>query len=255
MGKRRGSRYARTGRAAALCAGAVTVALSLAVTGCGSEAPQEGFAVRHEEPAPGDRAGARLLERWRSDTGAVDRLNAYVDLPYRVTVLARSCAGEGTAYDPEARRIELCYDDLTEDAGRLTDEELADVVTETVFHEAGHALVDALDLPDRGDRAEEDAADGFARLMLLDQGARGEAALLAAARAYDLAAAADPEVDPRDEHAPDAERAEAHRCAVLGAAPARHPDLATPSRTACAETWSRTRDTWTRDLTPLLLHR
>ncbi|ARE74865.1 hypothetical protein B6R96_13650 [Streptomyces sp. Sge12] len=72
----------------------------------------------------------------------------------------------------------------------------------------------------------------------------GGTTLLTAARAYDLAAAADPTPDPDDEHAPDAARAESHRCAV--------PSLATAARADCPATWTRTRTTWTADLTPLL---
>ncbi|MFD9355560.1 DUF4344 domain-containing metallopeptidase [Streptomyces sp. NPDC060031] len=247
-----GNRWGAWGLCAAL--------LSLSATGCELPLPEKGFVVtRHEKPVAADAGSARFLKQWGIDTMAVDQLNAYVDLPHRVTVVSRSCAGEGAGYDPGAHRIELCYDDFTEDLELLRragagagDEAFSDLVRETLFHEAGHALIDALDLPDAGDRAEEDAADRFARLMLLGQGKSGEGALLTAARGYDLAAADSPEVDPQDEHAPDTERAEGHRCAVYGAAPARHEDLATPARADCGATWIRTRDAWTRDLAPLL---
>lgn len=228
---------------------------------CEPQLPEKGFVVRRERPAAADQDSARFLRQRRIDELAAAELNAFVELPYRVTLVARSCAGEGTGYDPESRRIELCYDDLAEElelfgrAGAVPGfEELADVVRETVFHEAGHALIDALDLPDDGARAEEDAADRFARLMLLGEGAGGEKTLLTAARSYDLAAADTPDADPRDEHAPDTVRAEAHRCAVYGAAPARHKDLATPERADCATTWLQTRTAWTHDLAPLLRH-
>ncbi|WP_405449110.1 DUF4344 domain-containing metallopeptidase [Streptomyces erythrochromogenes] len=197
---------------------------------------------------------AALLERHRiTETVAAD-LNTYLDLPHRIEVTTRSCGGSG--YDTDTRRIELCYDDLTEDrelfehAGDMsTDEPVAAVARETLYHEAGHALIDTLGLPMPDARAEEDAADRFAQLMLLRDGRpEGEQALLTAARAYDLAAAAHPDADPEDEHAPDAARAESHRCAIYGAAPPRHPNLATPLRTDCPHTWTTTRDTWTRDL-------
>ncbi|MFB7467905.1 DUF4344 domain-containing metallopeptidase [Streptomyces sp. NPDC056224] len=243
--------------AAALCCAAV---LAPGLAGCEQAGPARGFVPRYEEPAEGDRDGARFLKgRELAEAVAAD-LNAYLSLPYRITVLARSCAGDGTGYDPRQHRIELCYDDLAEERKlfedadhRPADEPLAEVVRETLYHEAGHALVDALGLPVReDDRAEEDAADRFAQLMLLRGRPEGEQALLTAARAYDLAAAADPAPDPADEHAPAAVRAESHRCAVYGAAPARHQDLADPSRTACPTTWTRTREAWTRDLAPLL---
>lgn len=248
------------GRATAVLAGCVAAVLLLSVTGCRKENPDRGFVLRYEKPTAADRKNSRFLkDRTLAELTLAD-LNAYIDLPHRVTVVARSCAGEGTAYDPEQRRIELCYDDLTEErdlferAGvRPPDEQLAGIVRETLHHEAGHALIDALGLPvrDQG-RAEEDAADRFAQLMLLRGHPEGEETLLTAAHAYDLAAAADPQPGPEDEHSPNATRAESHRCVVYGAAPARHQNLATPARAACPATWTRSRDTWLKDLEPLL---
>ncbi|MFJ6483280.1 MULTISPECIES: DUF4344 domain-containing metallopeptidase [unclassified Streptomyces] len=230
-----------------------------ALSGCETPPPARGFVPRHEEPAEADRASADFLQRSKLLELVTADLNAYLDVPDPITVVARSCAGEGSGYDPANQQIELCYDDLTEDRKLFeeadrgpADEPLSEVVRETLHHEAGHALIDALDLPvrDRG-RAEEDAADRFAQLMLL-RAPEGDHALLTAARAYDLAAAADPAPAPDDEHAPDPARAESHRCAAYGHAPARHPDLATPARANCPATWTATHDTWTADLTPLL---
>ncbi|MER6312764.1 DUF4344 domain-containing metallopeptidase [Streptomyces sp. NPDC001581] len=242
-----------------LCA----AALLPLTTGCQSAEPEPepaaGFTLRYEEPAATDRAAHRLLrDRAVADPVLAD-LNAYLTLPYGVTVVARSCSGDGTGYDPATHRIELCYDDLAEERALFAqagspapDDQLAEVVRETLHHEAGHALVHALDLPDNGARAEEDTADDFARLMLLRGGPKGEDTLLTAARAYDIAAAADPEPDREDEHAPNATRAEAHRCAVHAEAPTRHPALTTPARATCATTWPHTRDAWIRDLAPVL---
>ncbi len=239
----------------ALCATALLTALA----GCGSPPPARGFVARYEEPAAADRDSAGFLKRRRLVELVTADLNANLDVPHRITVAARSCAGEGSGYAPGTHRIELCYDDLAEerklfeDADRHpADEPLAEVVRETLHHEAGHALIDVLDLPvrDRG-RAEEDAADDFARFMLL-RSPEGDRTLLTAARAYDLAASADPAPDPDDDHAPDTARAESHRCAVHGHAPDAHPSLATGPRAHCATTWTRTRDAWLKDLAPLL---
>ncbi|MFI6001667.1 DUF4344 domain-containing metallopeptidase [Streptomyces sp. NPDC051366] len=228
------------------------VSVLLASAGCDArpEAAPRGFVPRYEEPAPADAAHARFLRERRLPERTADALNAYLDLPYEVTVLARSCAGEGSGYDPDTRRIELCYDDLTEERELVTtDEEVADVMTETLYHEAGHALVDALDLPAGGDRAEEDAADRFAALMLIREGPDGERGLRTAAEAY-ARTPPDPGAD-RDEHAPPAARAAAHLCLLHGAAPERHPDLADRTR-GCTPTWPQARDAWTHDLRPLL---
>ncbi|MFD8895409.1 DUF4344 domain-containing metallopeptidase [Streptomyces sp. NPDC059566] len=253
------TRRSRATLTTARCATVLLTALLTAAAGCQPPSPEGGFVTRYEEPAAADRDSAGFLKQRRIAELVTADLNAHLDVPHRITVLARSCEGEGSGYDPATRRIELCYDDLTEDRKlfedadhRPADEALAEVVRETLHHEAGHALVDALNLPvrDRG-RAEEDAADRFAQFMLL-RTPEGGATLLTAARAYDLAAAADPTPDPDDEHAPDAARAESHRCAVYGHAPDAHPSLATAARADCPATWTRTRTTWTADLTPLL---
>ncbi|MEW2584225.1 DUF4344 domain-containing metallopeptidase [Streptomyces virginiae] len=241
----------------ALC---TALLLTAPLTACQQPPLARGFIPRHEKPAPVDREIATLLDRHHVTETVTTDLNTYLDLPHRIEVTTRSCAGEGSGYDPDTRRIELCYDDLTEDrrlfeqAGDTpTDDPVTAVARETLYHEAGHALIDTLGLPAPDDRAEEDAADRFAQLMLLRDGRpEGEQALLTAARAYDLAAAAHPEPDPEDEHAPDPARAESHRCATYGAAPAHHPTLATPPRAPCPHTWTTTRTTWLQHLAPVL---
>ncbi|MCJ0874689.1 DUF4344 domain-containing metallopeptidase [Streptomyces sp. AP-93] len=243
----------------------MTALLLAATAGCEllpkEPVPTRGFWLRYEKPVAADRDEARFLKQWILADMIVGGLNDYVDLPHLVTVVVRSCHGEGSGYAPQARRIDFCYDDLgkrrelfSRAESPLHDEDLADLVNEMLYHEVGHALIDALHLPAGGDRAEGDAADRFAQLML--NGSKvGAEALLIAARAYDLSAAFDPTSDlTTAEHAPPAARAESHRCAVYGASPTRHKALATPSRTDCAATWTHTRDTWTHDLAPLLRH-
>lgn len=229
-------------------------ALLLVTTGCAllpqEEVPEKGFWLRYEKPAATDKAHARFLRNWQLAEFTLADLNAYVDLPHLVTVIAKSCHGEGTGYDPDTRTIEICYDDLAERRELFDDEDLSEVVRETLYHEAGHALIDALDLPDEGPRAEADAADRFAQVALLTRDPEGDDTLLTAARAYDMTIPTDPALAV--EHARNTARAESHRCAVQGAFPSRHKALATPSRTTCPTTWTHTRDTWTRALAPLL---
>ncbi|MET9695943.1 DUF4344 domain-containing metallopeptidase [Streptomyces sp. NPDC006529] len=259
--RRRRGRYGRRVRTLAATAVLAALALPAGCTAGRAEGPpaRGAFRVHYEPAAAPDRAEADRLRAGRGAEDAADRLNAFLVLPYDVTVVARSCAGEGSGYDPATHRIELCYDDAVDDralferAGdRPADEAVGAVWTETLFHEAGHAVADALDLPAE-DRAEEDAADRFAALMLLRQGPPGERALRLAAREYELAAAtgSGPHADDQDEHAPDAARAAAHLCHLYGAAPTRHPDLA-PRFPHCPSTWTTTRTSWLADLTPLL---
>ncbi|MFI6685670.1 DUF4344 domain-containing metallopeptidase [Streptomyces sp. NPDC050485] len=181
-------------------------------------------------------------------------------------MVSRSCNGEGSAYDPQTRHIELRYDDSAEDhdlfqnAGRHpAGNEVAAVATETLYHESRHALIDLLDLS-LTNRQEEDAADQFAALMLLRTGPTGEQQLRTAAEAYELSAAANSNSDTsgRDEHSPNLARAANHLCYLHCSVPTRNPDLATTSRlpsqraTRCAQEWTQVRTVWIARLQPLL---
>ncbi|MEU9100038.1 DUF4344 domain-containing metallopeptidase [Streptomyces sp. NPDC048361] len=208
-----------------------TLLLSCTTNGGDSRAPDparpsgSGFAIRYEEPTAADRPSASFLRERNTIATATQALNALLTLNQQITVASRSCNGEGSAYDPQTRTIELCYDDTTEDralfqnAGRHpADDETAAIATETLYHEAAHALIDLLDLP-LTNRQEEDAADQFAALMLLRSGPTGEHQLRTAAEAYELTSATDDRTDSRDEHSPNQVRAANHLCYLYGAAP------------------------------------
>ncbi|WP_331723574.1 MULTISPECIES: DUF4344 domain-containing metallopeptidase [unclassified Streptomyces] len=258
---------------ARLYAGFASALLTLNAAACGpsatSDAPEDdkgrpatrtGFSVRYEPPSAPDRANAAFLRGRRVLEQALADVNAFSHAE-AVAAIGRSCGGEGSAYDPGARRIEICYDDvaqereLFEDAGvRPADDEVTAVLTETFFHEAGHALADALGL-DLGDRAEEDAADQFAALMLIRRGAAGEGQLRVAAREYELSAAGEAGAGPagggaRDEHSSDLVRATNHLCYLYGADPTRNTDLVGTKLLSreragrCGEEWRGVREAW-----------
>ncbi|PKV76975.1 DUF4344 domain-containing metallopeptidase [Streptomyces sp. TLI_146] len=260
-----------------LYAGIASALLTLSMAACGSPgassspgddearpAPRTGFSVRYEPPSASDRTnaaflrGRRVLEQGSAEANAFGRAGAFA-------VVGRSCGGEGSAYDPGARRIEICYDDvaqereLFEGAGvRPADDEVAAVLAETFFHEAGHALVDRLGL-DLGDRAEEDAADQFAALMLIRRGEAGERQLRVAAREYELSAAAGDAgaasgEEARDAHTSDLVRASHHLCYLYGADPTRNTDLvgtkllSRERASRCGEEWRGMRAAWQKRL-------
>nr|WP_272924048.1 DUF4344 domain-containing metallopeptidase [Streptomyces sp. SID3343] len=226
---------------------------------------RRGFVIRFEEPAVADRDGAAFLRERKVMETVTATLDAFVRMDRQVTVVGRSCAGEGSAYDPDRLRIDVCYDEVAEERGLFeragrgrADDDVAAVLVETLYHEAGHALVDVV-RPTLTDRAEEDAADRFAALMLLRQGPDGERLLRSAAEEYRLAAAeGDPAAGGADEHSPDLVRAANHVCFLYGSAPERNLDLAnspllSPARAAgCAAEWTHVRDAWTADLAPVL---
>lgn len=119
-----------------------------------SDPAHRGFVVRYEELAPDDRKDASFLRSRRPMEIVAEALDTFVDPGREMSVVGRSCNGEGSAYDPETRRIEVCYDDVADEralferAGRRpADDEVVAVMIETLYHEAGHALVDVLNLP------------------------------------------------------------------------------------------------------------
>ncbi|MCA6092445.1 DUF4344 domain-containing metallopeptidase [Streptomyces sp. SCA3-4] len=223
---------ARPRRARALvAAGVCTAALAVA---CGprsqAAAPPTGggLSVSYEAPSRGGEDERAFLRGRRLPEQVAADLNRTVRLPQPVRIVGRSCEKDGIPeYDPESGRISLCYGFIgevrsmfaAERDGGDPDERTAGVVTETLYHEAGHALIDKLALPFTGH--EEDVADQFAAYRLLSRGETGRAALLAAADNYaQYAREADPsDVDPSDEHAPDAMRSASYRCYLYGSAP------------------------------------
>ena len=129
----------------------------------------------------------------------------------------------------------------------------------TLYHELGHALVSSYDLevPLRG---EEDYADEFATLMLLDAGRQGEILALQAAGSFDTGMSEDEElvellIAPFDEHSLDSERLANMRCWIHGQSPKRHRALKRElgSRAAgCDDELDDIRDTWAKNLEPFL---
>ncbi|MEU2951039.1 DUF4344 domain-containing metallopeptidase [Streptomyces xanthochromogenes] len=249
---------------------AATLLLSCTTNGGDRRTPEptrpsgSGFTLRYEEPAAADRPSASFLRARNTAATATHALNTLLTLNQQVTVAARSCNGEGSAYDPQSRTIELCYDDTTEDralfrnAGQHpADDETAAIATETLYHEAGHALIDLLDLP-LTDRQEEDAADQFAALMLLRTGPTGERQLRTAAEAYKLTTATEDQADGRDEHSPNPVRAANQLCYLYGADPDHQKDLTTAGRlpstraTTCPQEWAEVRAAWMTRLQPFL---
>ncbi|WP_217143083.1 DUF4344 domain-containing metallopeptidase [Streptomyces sp. AC627_RSS907] len=256
------------GRFGAGLAGIVLAAVA-GVSGCQKPddavrtgAGGSGIAIRYETPTGTDRDDAAFLRGRKVVEEAASAVSALVEVDRPISVGVVSCDGEGSSYDPEFTRVEVCYDEVSETRelfrragpGRA-DDDVAAVMLETLYHEMAHALVDVLGLRVRG--REEDAADQFAALMLLRGGALGEQRLLAAADAWHLSEVTNEDADDGpDEHSSDGRRAVNHRCYVYGAASGRHRGLvgtdALPAERAkgCAREWSAIRAWWMTALAP-----
>ncbi|KUJ67041.1 hypothetical protein ACZ90_32075 [Streptomyces albus subsp. albus] len=177
------------------------------------------------------------------------RVEQTTDLGRRATTSRKARTGRTTGLGDRTT-------DPGDRAGGDLDERTAGVVTETLYHEIAHALIDRLDLPIVG--REEDVADQFAAYNLVPQGARGRAALLAAADNYTLyAERTDPQdIDYSDEHLPDAARSANYRCYLYGAAPGRERALVDGERLTkaraelCEDEYHDLRRGWTVLLAP-----
>jgi hypothetical protein len=190
------------------------------------------------------------------------------DLPVRL----QECEGEVNAfYDPEDRSISLCYELLehfltlfAESSEAETEEDFAEVGTKAIatlgfvfYHELGHALIDAYDLPATG--REEDAVDQLATVLLLEtwEGEDSETAMTASAEWLGISAAqTEGEHNMADEHGLDEQRFYNLVCWMYGSDPDYFGDLAQgwglPEARAvrCPEEYGKMARSWTTLLGP-----
>jgi hypothetical protein len=162
-----------------------------------------------------------------------DALNAIVVLPRDVGLRFAECGEANAYYDSEAREISMCLELMQSMAETLegqfeNDEETTDALAgafiAVVLHEAGHALVDVLELPVTG--REEDAVDQLSAWLLIE--ADDVASVLgAAATYYTDGEAGDDEF--ADEHSLDKQRYFNLVCWAYGSNPAESKHL--------VETW------------------
>jgi hypothetical protein len=126
--------------------------------------------------------GTQLLEE------TAKALNEKLALPADVTISLRECGAADATYEPDKRRISICYElvggfaELFLSAyGKAPDAEQAGVAVAAatlfaLFHETGHALIDLYKLPVAG--KPEEAADQLALLVLLGSGREGGTAAI-----------------------------------------------------------------------------
>lgn len=139
-----------------------------------------------------------------------DALNAVVSLPEDVGLRYAECGEANAYYDSDERHVLMCLELLesmaeTIDGQFATEDEAAEAVAgaylAVALHEAGHAMVDVLELPVTG--REEDAVDGLAAWLLI-QADDVDSVLGAAASYYTEGEAGDS--DFADEHSLDRQR-------------------------------------------------
>lgn len=162
-------------------------------------------------------------------------MNETLALPHDITLEFKECGEINAFYNPETHHIELCYEMIENSANLFKDDEktedaMADAVLGstiwTYFHELGHSLVDAYDLPITG--KEEDAVDQLSTYILINIGEEGEEMALKGAREFYLEAKRDNDLDDSkfaDSHSLDKQRFYNIICWVYGQNPAKHASL------------------------------
>jgi hypothetical protein len=182
-------------------------------------------------PPPSDAAlpgldEVALFER------VTDRLEERFVLPRELRVFHLPCGTDQAFYEAGRRRIRMCDELLTKiarviraEATASEEDQLAQIRSTLIWmflHEVGHAFIHIFDLPVLGQ--EEDAADGFAALALVDAGEATMARL-----AVDYWEAVDSgnhdTSDFADEHGLDLQRYYAGLCLVYGSDPASHQNI------------------------------
>jgi hypothetical protein len=221
-----------------------------------------------DEPPDEDMAASvAVIEQEAGLPDLVDALNEMIALPRDVRV--RVGGEEGPYYDPEEVEIvmppsfvdtvgELFAESEAFDTDDELLEEIGSVVAFVFLHEAGHALVDQLDLPTTG--REEDAVDELATVLSTrfeDGGDLG----LAAALMFGLFGEERTEIAEDEfwgEHSLDEQRFYSILCHVYGSDPEEYEEIVTEAGIdddrleQCPQEYEQKVDAWDELLGPHL---
>ena len=222
------------------------------------------------QPRRSFRAG-NAAHRVGSNQPALDRvianLNERLALPFDITVSFEDCDDPDAFYDPETHQLTVCYQLIDEYYGLFSrkvkdkdklDEAVRGAVASTFFHELGHGLVDAWQLPITG--KEEDAVDQLSTLVLINKSEEGERMALDGALSFRLYAAQDRGLEKLywDEHSLDEQRFYDTICLVYGHDPEKYAylvkDGTLPEERAelCREDYPKAARSWESLLKPYL---
>jgi hypothetical protein len=196
-------------------------------------------------------------------------LNQTFALPADIYVNFSECGEVNAFYDPETRKLSMCYELLEnyyeifakhEKSEEALDDAVVGAIIHTFYHELGHALIHVYDLPIAG--KEEDAVDQLSTFLLTDGTPEGEKAALDGARTFYLEAKQqDTEIDELaywDEHSLNMQRFYNIICMVYGQNEKKYSYLVKkgilPEARAerCAGEYEQVEKAWTRLLAPYI---
>ena len=214
-----------------------------------------------------DNSSRRIGSNEQALEKVIANLNERLALPFDIAVSFEDCDDPDAFYEPETHQLAICYQLIDEyyglfsrhvkDKGKL-DDAVRGAVASTFFHELGHGLVDAWQIPVTG--KEEDAVDQLSTLVLIKQSEEGERMALAGAVSFKLYADRDKgwEHVYWDEHSLDEQRFYDTICLVYGHDPEKYAylvqDGTLPRERAelCAEDYPKIAKSWERLLKPYL---
>lgn len=217
-------------------------------------------------------------ETWFKESKLFDEaaagLNQDFNLPFDITINVTECSEENAVYNPNTKQIVVCYELIHrfnllyseyyskhDESGEQLTRDILSSTFFTFYHEVGHALIDAYDLPVTG--REEDAADQLSVLILSLVGDDGEDLVLRAAEGFGLMGEQIEELEDMtfwDEHPLDQQRLSNFACWIYGKNPNGHKNLITdksillylPKERAirCQSEYSQIYTSWNTLLTP-----
>jgi len=192
-------------------------------------------------------------------------LNNTVRIPTSVDINTVDCNTINAFYDPNSKRIIVCYELLDYFVGVFkptakNDNELGNaVIGATIFsffHETGHGLIDLLELPAVG--REEDSVDQLATLILISSGDEGVSMALSGAHWFQLQTKGGHTTPFWDEHAFDGQRFYNILCLIYGSDPKKYAGFVSsgnlPEERAarCPDEYAKINKAWEKLLQPHL---
>lgn len=207
----------------------------------------------------------KLFEQNRVFEEVAAGLNKTIRIPTSVDINTVDCNTINAFYDPNNKRIIVCYELVSYFLGIFkgkakNDTELGNAVLGALifafFHEAGHGLIHILDLAAVG--REEDSVDQLATLILISAGDEGVAMALSGAYWFQLQSEGGHKTPFWDEHAFDGQRFYNILCLIYGSDPKKYQkfvesgNLPKDRAARCSEEYAKINKAWEKLLQPHL---
>src|SRR6266404_9461791 len=217
----------------------------------------------------GSAAKLAVLVSQRAVYGIVGELKKQITLPFDIQVVFEECGDPDSYYDEDTHEITICYELIdayyylfsrTLKTRTARNDAAKGAIVSMFLHEVAHALIDGWDLPFTG--REEDAADQFSTLLLINGMPDGDQMALNGARSFKLLAQLEKgqEKDYSDPHSLDEQRFFGMICLVYGHRPdqyeylIRNGTLQTDRAFECEGDYARVSKSWQKLLAPHLAY-